>query len=229
MVCVLEGVCQMSSHMKTQIRCAVVVGAILICGPINLPESCIAREQLATNPAWSLMHLTVQAGLLVQSAALPSVQSEGPAKDVAELQALDASIGEWDLEATSQGPTVATGKVNARWILNGRFVEQLTSLTTKDGSSTVAFKTLMTFDPKSRKYRRWMFLTSGEVLVMDGVWNPKARVMTWVCNREEDMITLTADFGVEGIESWDIQSVDNSGASILHLQGTKRRITARKP
>ncbi|MEJ7591428.1 MAG: hypothetical protein WKF77_07755 [Planctomycetaceae bacterium] len=86
---------------------------------------------------------------------------EGPAKDVAELQALSNYIGTWDVAITSEDSPFMKGQSTAEWILDGRFVQQTGHMTSADGATVLKITTMMTFDPKERAYRMWSFLSDG--------------------------------------------------------------------
>ena len=82
---------------------------------------------------------------------------EGPAKDVPELQILNNYLGEWDVEVTSKNTLFAVGQyvgqASATWTLDGRFLQQTSSLAPANDSKLLKTTMLMTYDVKRKTYR----------------------------------------------------------------------------
>src|SRR5947209_15672922 len=83
-----------------------------------------------------------------------SAADDGPSDKVPELKILNHYAGSWDGEITAKGQPFTKGKVTAKWILDGRFLQQTSELQAQDGSPVLKFTSLMTYDPAKKVYRR---------------------------------------------------------------------------
>ena len=152
---------------------------------------------------------------------------EGPSSKVPEIKALDHYVGTWEVEITDKNASFAKSKSTAKWILDGRFVEQTGDVIAKDGSVAIRLKTLLTFDAKKNCFRSWIFTSDGSVTEADCVWDEKAKTMTSISKKVEGegFTTTTADFSEPGVESWKIVIKDAADKVTAEITGknTKER------
>lgn len=157
----------------------------------------------------------------------------GPAQEVPELQVLSHWIGTWDIDMTVKvGADAAKvsrtkGKATAKWILDGRFVQQTGTLEAGDGMGMPAMKvtTLMTYDQAKKAYRSWMFYSTGTVSESEGSWAAKTRTMT-TTSRDADNnwnTTIKATFPDPATEVWQILVKDGAGKVIVEVNGKNTR------
>lgn len=109
---------------------------------------------------------------------------DGPSDKVPELKALDHYAGSWDTEITSKNPPFTKGTVTAKWVLDGRFLQQTAE--GKDGPTVFKYMSLMTYDPNKKVYRSWIFLSDGFAAESEGSWNAKDQVMTSVGHKDKN-------------------------------------------
>jgi hypothetical protein len=149
---------------------------------------------------------------------------EGPSSKVAELKALDHYVGAWEVEFTNRELPFISAKATAKWVLDGRFVEQNGELENKDGTK-FKLKTLFTFDAKRNAYRSWIFTSDGSVTECDCTWDAKAKIMTSISKNDEagGFSTTTADFSMPGIETWKIAIADANGKVRSEITGKNTR------
>jgi len=156
---------------------------------------------------------------------------KGPAKDVPELRILQHWIGAWDVEMNTK-PNAdmpmgrrAKGTATAEWTLDGRFIQQSATSTPVDGSLVMHSKTLMTYDPRKKVYRSWMFFSNGYVSESEGKWDDASRTMTSSSRDAEsgNTTTINANFAEEGVENWKIVVKDRDGKLIGETTGKNVR------
>jgi hypothetical protein len=149
----------------------------------------------------------------------------GPSAKVPELKALDHYAGSWDVEITSKGQPFTKGKVTARWMLDGRFLQQSGELQDKDGVTVFKYTSLMTYDPAKKVYRSWIFLSDGNAGESEGTWDANGRVMTSVGRKDANGVfsTTTADFSETGVEKWKIVVRDRTGKVVSEMSGKNTR------
>jgi len=159
------------------------------------------------------------------SAAVTRAADDGPSANVPELKALGHYIGSWDVEITSKGLPLNKGQASAKWILDGRFLQQTGELRSPDGSTVLKGTTLMTYDPVKRVYRSWTFRSDGSAGEGEGTWDAKARVLTSVGRKDANGVfsTTTADFAEAGVERWKIVFTDGSGKVVSEITGKNTR------
>jgi len=173
-----------------------------------------------------LVTFTLFAGIALSSATAADTPSE-PAKDVPELQVLNHWVGKWDDEITVK-PNAglpngmrAKGTVVAEWVLNGRFVQQTAIMEPSDGHPVLKATSLMTYDPRKRVYRTWMFFSTGTVTETEGQWDEKSRTMMSKGRDAESGVTtaVTATFAADGSERWSIIEKDRYGKVVGETVG----------
>jgi hypothetical protein len=152
---------------------------------------------------------------------------QGPAKDVPELQVLNHWIGQWDDDVTIK-PNAglpkgmrAKGAVTAEWVLDGRFVQQTSTLLPGDGAPGMKVTTLMTYDPRKRVYRSWMFFPTGAASESEGRWDEASRTMTSTSHDADSggTATIKATFAADGTESWSFLERDRDGKVVGETTG----------
>ena len=153
---------------------------------------------------------------------------QGPSKDVPELQVLNHWVGKWDDDMTVKPNAAlpkgmrAKGPVTAEWVLNGRFVQQTATLEPDDGAPAMKVTTLMTYDPRKKVYRSWMFFSTGAVSESEGRWDEESRTMTSTSRDPESGAdtTIRATFAADGTENWSIVEKDREGKVLSETIGT---------
>jgi hypothetical protein len=157
------------------------------------------------------------------------VGDEGPSSKVPELKVLEHYAGEWTVEFANKDLSFTSANVKAKWILDGRFLEQSNDLLDKNGASVFKIKTLMTFDKNRNAYRSWLFTSDGVVIENDCVWDEKAKTMTSISKRSEGegFFTTTADFSTAGLENWKIAIADAAGKTTSEIVGKNTRKKAK--
>jgi hypothetical protein len=113
------------------------------------------------------------------------------------------------------------GTTTAEWVLNGRFLRQTWTLKLEDGSPATEGTTFMTYDPRKRVYRSWMFNSTGSASESEGTWDEKSRTMTSTMRNAEEGTTTTvkATFAAEGTETWSFTTRDRDGKVVRELAG----------
>jgi len=154
-----------------------------------------------------------------------------PSDKVPQLKALAHCVGTWDVEFTSKDLPFARAKTTAKWVLDGRFVEQDNEVYDMNGAVALRVKTLFAFDASKNAYRSWTFVSDGWSGESDGVWDEKTRVMTFIARKKEGegFTTTTSDFSEEGVSSWKIAITDADGKLAAEITGKNRRAKAPKP
>ena len=149
----------------------------------------------------------------------------GPSDKVPELKAIDHYAGTWDVEMTSTGHPFTKGKVTAKWILDGRYLQQTGELLADDGSPVMKHTSLMTYDPTKKVYRSWIFLSDGTAGESDATWDEKRQIMTSVGRKDENGVfsTTTADFSQAGVEKWKMVIKDSTGKVVSEMSGKNSR------
>ena len=160
---------------------------------------------------------------IVHSTTSTLAADDGPSKDVPELQALANYVGSWDVVITSKGSPFLKGQVTAKWILDGRFIQQIGSFRTPDGSTGLKFTRLMTYDQKKKAYRIWAFFSNGIAREEEGKWDAKTRTLTSVNRSNGNTITTTSDFARDGIVKLEAVTTDRTGKEIARISATNTR------
>ena len=150
---------------------------------------------------------------------------DGPSTKVPELKVLDHYAGEWTVEFANKDIPFLNAKVTAKWILDGRFLEQSGDLVDRNGAAGFKLKTLMTFDKNKNAYRSWTFTSDGSSLENDCVWDEKAKTMTSISKKTEGegFTTTTADFSQPDVENWKIAISDAAGKVTSEIVGKNTR------
>jgi hypothetical protein len=148
-------------------------------------------------------------------------KDDGPSDKVPDLKTLDHYVGTWDVEFTNKDLPFTKAKATAKWVLGGRFVEQVGELEPKEGANRLAIKTLYTFDVNKNAFRSFTFTSDGSITENDCVWDDKAKTMTSISKKTEGegFTTTTADFSTPGVESWKIAFTDAGGKVTGEITG----------
>ena len=148
---------------------------------------------------------------------------DGPAADIPELKVLSHYVGTWDVLITSPDAGFTKGEATAKWILDGKFVQQTGSMTSPDGSRTFKMKTLMTYDKQAQKYRMWQFRSDGSTAQATGEWDEATRTMTSVERNDQFTTTTKAHMTQDGTEKWTIVAKDQNDKTVFQISGTNTR------
>jgi hypothetical protein len=150
---------------------------------------------------------------------------DGPSDKVPDLKVLDHYVGTWNVEFVNKDLPFSKATATAKWILDGRFVEQTGELEPKEGASAFKIKTLYTFDANKNAFRSWTFTSDGSVVENDCVWDEKAKTMTSISKKVEGegFSTTTADFSEAGVERWKIAITDATGKVTAEIVGKNTR------
>ena len=151
-----------------------------------------------------------------------AAEDEKRSDNIPELAALERYAGSWETEFTSKNLPYSKGKVTAKWVLGGRFLQQAAEAT--DGSD-FKYMSLMTYDPVKKIYRTWFFLSDGITGETEGTWDAQGQVMTSVSPKDDrgGFSTTTADFSEPGVEKWKIVYKDTSGKVVNEMSGKNTR------
>ncbi len=178
------------------------------------------RNQCSSLVAWTAFIISTFTGIT-------RAEDVGPSKSVPELQALAHYVGSWDvtLLGADSNPTMK-GEATAKWILDGRFVEQNSVMTGDDGAR-ISIRTLYTFDTSKRAYQSWTFISTGEISEADATWDPKARTMTSMTRPgpEGTRTKIVADFSKADTETWTFLFLDRNGQQVSEIHGKNVRRT----
>lgn len=160
--------------------------------------------------------------------ALPAAASAAdPAEKVPELKALTHYAGDWDTVITSKDAPFVKGTGTAKWILDGRYVQQEWVAQDKDGATVMKGTMLGTFNTEKKVYRMWTFMSDGGASEGTGTWDAKAKVMTSTTAKDANGMTTktTADFSEDGVEKWAITTTDGLGKVVFEMAGKSTRRT----
>jgi hypothetical protein len=149
--------------------------------------------------------------------------ASGPTQDVPELKPIDHYAGVWDVyfgDAPLEDRK-PDGTATAKWVLQGRFLEQMGDL--EPGESGLAFelKTLWTWDAQKKSYRSWTFASTGYAIQADATWDAGKKTMTSIAEDPStgNTITTTARFHEPGVETWKIVTTDRTGRGVGEISG----------
>lgn len=162
--------------------------------------------------------------LIVLSVHVLVARAEGPAAELPALDVLQHYVGNWDVKVTSAEPPL-TGEVTAKWVLDGRFVEQQGALHTPDGKQVVQLKTLFTYDPQAKVYRSWTFTSNSAPVEAEAKWDPASKTMESLGKPSPDgtRVRTRADFSQQDVETWTIEVLDQAGKTVGEVRGENRR------
>jgi len=148
---------------------------------------------------------------------------DAPATDTPELEVLSNYIGRYDVAITSGDSPFTKGESTAKWILDGRFVQQTGKITSADGTIVLKITTLMTYDETEKTYRMWSFLSDGTTSESSGKWNTRTRTLTSTRPGGGSTTTTTATFAENGDEEWLMVTKDQNNQVVDKLGGINTR------
>lgn len=171
-------------------------------------------------------NIAIVALLALFSAAIRGYgEDSGPSPAIPELQILNHYVGNWDvtLFGADSGSSMK-GESSAKWVLDGRFVEQNGVLKSNDGNR-LAIRTLYTYDSEKRVYRSWSFISSGSVTESEATWDSKTKTMTSLTRPDPNgnKTRIIADFSAAGVENWRFLSLDRNGQQVSEFSGKNVR------
>ena len=137
-----------------------------------------------------------------------------PAEDrPQELDVLKRMVGTWDTVSTIKpaewtpdgGVTAAV--VNRQWILNGRFVIDMSSHA--DGEKSMA---LISYDSQAKSYRNWWFNSKGHRNQSRGTWDEAAQTFSFEADLPDGKsMQSSVRFADENREVWAFKVTDAEG------------------
>ena len=156
------------------------------------------------------------------------------AAQVPGSQALDVLKnyeGNWETEfsivpqSLAAEPTNFTGRVEGKWSVGGKFLEQTGTYLLTENATPLVIKTMMSFDETQERYQYDYFTSSGDVTRSFGKWDEASKTMTSTMTEEGDgkVTTIVADFSQPGIEKWTIETKNAEGKSTAKIVGTNTR------
>lgn len=175
--------------------------------------------------------LGLAAGLLLAplfaNTTTPPYDVGSPVKEIPELLPLANWAGEWDTVMTArfggEAPRDIKTSVHARWVLDGRFIEQYEEHTPAE--KLVSIKLFLTYDTDAKVYRSWIFFGFGAVGEATGKWDAATRTMTWTSKEQPDGKTTTtiSSFPEDGVEVWSVVERDRAGDVVSEVRGKNTR------
>ena len=148
-------------------------------------------------------------------------QTESPSKVLAQW------VGNWQtkvvVKPTKQNPkkSVFTGKIQCQWILNKKFVEEVSV----GKNAKIHHRYLLGYDPKKKVYRSWFFASDGTFLESTGTWNAQTKTMTWKTDLRDGTTSNEMHRFIDSdTYEWTSIARDKAGKIILNLYGKHRRI-----
>lgn len=178
-------------------------------------------------PIHFLPFLTVAALILPSSPAQAQLPAPPP-----ETGILAHYLGQWEVEATiSSGRNleheqVLVGETKVKWILGGRFLQQLTTVSFEsDPDKLISLTVLMTWDEKAGHYRSWTFTSLGTVSESEGAWDADSQTMTWIGHEKgsSNRTSTTATFKRPGENHWSIATENEAGQLVSLITGENRK------
>lgn len=152
-----------------------------------------------------------------------STLAEGPSEDVPELKVLSNYVGTWEATVESEQSPLTKAKHTAKWILDGRYLQQDVTLMTEDGTVAVQSHNLYTYDTNLGKYRTWTFVSDGKAYEATGTWDESARTLTFTNSNNGLSSTTTAHFVEDGVEHWQWTITTAGGDTFFAMSGKSKR------
>jgi hypothetical protein len=161
--------------------------------------------------------------LILVFCATSIVRGEGPAEGIPQLKVLSNYVGTWEAEVTSDQSPLTRGTHTAKWILDGRFLQQDVTVTSDDGQLTITSRNLYTYDTNVGKYRTWSFISDGNAYSSTGTWDDSTRTLTFTNTVNGLDSKTTAHFAEDGVEQWRWQITGPNGDTVFDMKGVSRR------
>lgn len=145
---------------------------------------------------------------------------KGPSPDVPEAAQLKVYVGKFKMEVTE--PIKATGEVEGKWALDGRYVQQTFTLKDDKGNLAITGTNMFTFDKKKNMYRSWRFFSNGDTADFTGIWDAEKQVMTWTEPNPDNKgtIRMVGTFDKSGTQIWVITAEDSTGKVETEIRGS---------
>ncbi len=145
---------------------------------------------------------------------------KGPSPDVPEAAQLKVYVGKFKLEVTE--PIKASGEVEGKWALDGRYVQQTFTLKDDKGHLAITGTNIFTFDKKKNMYRSWRFFSNGDTADFTGIWDAQKQSMTWTEPNPDNkgMLRMVGTFDKSGAQVWVITMEDSSGKVETEIRGS---------
>ncbi|MCA8996334.1 MAG: DUF1579 family protein [Planctomycetaceae bacterium] len=154
-------------------------------------------------------------------------QTTGPNAATPELKPLDRFVGTWEVEVFDKsGSRIGTAQFQAKWILNGRFVEQRQRFLLGPSGKETQLRTLMGYDTEKSVYQRWTFLENGDVITGEGSWSPDQEQLIWNLQQSQSpqSSTLVAKFLDSNSSTWELTLKNGMGQVTGKIEGQNQRL-----
>ena len=137
------------------------------------------------------------------------------------LRRLAPYVGSWKVKLTRPGTGEPPRELTSdtRWSLGGRFLES------RYRGPDVSGMLLTTYDPSRKRYRRWQFDASGEVLEYEGRWDAEAKLLRFEHASPDRGYSIVVESEVSDAgESWTLIVKDDDGQQLDEYHGNSRRV-----
>lgn len=142
-----------------------------------------------------------------------------------ELRVLERYQGSWNTDIVNKvaewnkKETQITGTLTGEWVLEGRYMQI-------KGKSSTGVETIQmrTYDSQQKRYRAWVFDSTGTAATSTGQWDEDAKTMTWkgdLANGITGINTVHFD-GTDTVE-WRLIAKNDEGKVFLDMDGKFRR------
>jgi hypothetical protein len=154
---------------------------------------------------------------LTSLCAIGAAQAPDPLPAEA-LKVLKLFVGTCD--TTIDGNPGLKGAATGVLVLGDRFVRDDFVLKDGDGSVVLQVSSMITYDTNAKRYRMWMFSSTGEVTPSEGTWDEATRTLTMNSRDAKGHATKwTSSFSAEGVETWSLVTKDQDGNVVLEVKG----------
>ena len=142
----------------------------------------------------------------------------------AEMKIFQVWVGEWNEVASFSNGLKVKAKGSNRFILGGHYLQSKFTIDLGKGR-TLSHIMMFGWDAQKKKYRGWMFSSSGRSLASTGVWDAKKKeLVTTSVADAKGMITKTTTRIVSRNElRWDVVQIDKKGKVIPLVNGVDTR------
>lgn len=158
--------------------------------------------------------------------ALVPVLAQGQDRDSRPLASYE---GTWDCEfkidsTDGTEPRIFNGVVEAKWVLDDKFLEQTGKYRLGENSKPLIIKTMMSFDRTEKRFQYDYFNSFGEIHRSFGQWDKNKKTMTSTrTDKNGNTSTINANFSTPDVETWSIETTDHNGKRLSRIYGTNTR------
>ena len=142
----------------------------------------------------------------------------------AALKIFEVWVGEWNEIASFSNGVKVKARGSNRFILGGHYLESNFTIDLAGGQK-LHHMMLFGWDAQKKKYRGWMFSSSGRSLESTGVWHAsKKQLVTTSAPDENGLVTKTTTQIVSRNQlRWEVVQIDKKGKVIPLVQGVDTR------